>query len=149
MEHRGVYGLWRQHGLLVAVRKARGPYTGLLDLPGGAPEDSETPEETLRRELAEECGVTLHRHGPWHPFELHVTRDSSGGPIDFRHRGLITPVTVLDEVAAVQDVTGVELVDPTTTPLEQLSALTQHALTILEPATLPVSRCGSASLRPD
>lgn len=31
-QHVGVYGVWRVEGSLVLVRKARGPYTGLLDL---------------------------------------------------------------------------------------------------------------------
>lgn len=50
-QHSGVYGVWTQDGKLVTVRKARGPYTGLLDLPGGSPEPGESPEQTLRREL--------------------------------------------------------------------------------------------------
>ena len=34
MEHYGVYGVWLQNGLVVAIRKARAPYFGMLDLPG-------------------------------------------------------------------------------------------------------------------
>lgn len=47
MAHYGVYGAWCQNGRVVAIRKARGPYTGMLDLPGGSPEGDETSEETF------------------------------------------------------------------------------------------------------
>ncbi|TDC21873.1 NUDIX domain-containing protein [Kribbella albertanoniae] len=56
-KHFGVYGVWLQAGRLVLVRKSRGPYDGLLDLPGGSPEAGESEVDTLRRELREECGV--------------------------------------------------------------------------------------------
>lgn len=46
-------------GRAVLRRKARGPYLGLLDLPGGSPVPGESPEETLRRELIEERGVCV------------------------------------------------------------------------------------------
>lgn len=40
--HYGIYGAFLQSGKLVTVRKARGPYTGWLDLPGGSPERGES-----------------------------------------------------------------------------------------------------------
>jgi hypothetical protein len=36
--HFGIYGLVRAGDLLLTVRKARGPYVGWLDLPGGTPD---------------------------------------------------------------------------------------------------------------
>ena len=48
--HFGVYGLWKQDDRLVLIRKLRGPYSGLLDLPGGSPECNETEDQTLARE---------------------------------------------------------------------------------------------------
>lgn len=57
--HAGVYGRVIQDGKVLVVKKARGPYTGLYDLPGGTPEDGETPEETLAREIKEETGLDV------------------------------------------------------------------------------------------
>ena len=89
MEHYGVYGAWRQNGLVVAIRKARGAYTGMLDLPGGSPEPGEAATDTLERELREECGVTNVHVSSWHTFDFQVDRSSSGEPIEFHHKGLI------------------------------------------------------------
>jgi ADP-ribose pyrophosphatase YjhB (NUDIX family) len=111
-EHFGVYAVWWQVGRIVLVRKARGPYDGLLDLPGGSPEPGESQLETLRRELREECGVELARVVDRAPFEFHVGRDSSGRPIDFTHSGVVSRVEVAGDVAhgiAAEDVRGVVL----------------------------------------
>jgi ADP-ribose pyrophosphatase YjhB (NUDIX family) len=111
-EHFGVYGVWWQDGRIVLVRKSRGPYVGLLDLPGGSPEPGESEVSTLRRELREECGVELARVVDRARFEFHVDRDSSGRPIGFTHSGVISQVEVVGHVAhdiAAEDVRGVVL----------------------------------------
>ncbi|MFI5731237.1 NUDIX domain-containing protein [Kribbella sp. NPDC051587] len=112
MTHFGIYGVWRQAGRLVLVRKARGPYDGLLDLPGGTPERGESTDATLRRELWEECGVELTHVLETARFEIRVGRDSSGRPIDLTHAGLISRVKVEGPVVldiAAEDVRGVVL----------------------------------------
>ena len=60
--HRGIYGIIRRDNQILLIRKARGPYTGLYDLPGGSPEAGETPEQTVIREIKEEtnCDVISH-----------------------------------------------------------------------------------------
>ena len=55
--HIGAYGFIIQDDKIALIKKARGGYTGLLDLPGGGIEHDETPIEALRRELLEEAGV--------------------------------------------------------------------------------------------
>ena len=57
--HFGVYGIIQKNNQILLIKKARGPYTGLYDLPGGSPEENETLEETLAREIKEETGCDL------------------------------------------------------------------------------------------
>ena len=57
--HVGAYGLIIKDEKIALIKKARGGYTGLLDLPGGGIEHDETPAIALKRELMEEAGVTV------------------------------------------------------------------------------------------
>lgn len=57
--HTGSYGFIIKDDKIALIKKARGGYTGLLDLPGGGIEHNETPIEALHRELQEEAGVTV------------------------------------------------------------------------------------------
>ncbi|MBQ3695587.1 MAG: NUDIX domain-containing protein [Alphaproteobacteria bacterium] len=57
--HMGVYGVIKKDNKILVIKKARGPYTGLYDLPGGTPENDETPEETVAREIKEETNCDL------------------------------------------------------------------------------------------
>lgn len=140
MEHYGVYGIWRQSGLVVAIRKGRGPYLGMLDLPGGSPQFGETATETLQRELREECGVNNVAVSSWQTFDFQIEKSSSGESIEFRHRGLIALVTVQDEVhfiEGVEDVVGVELIDPTQHTVEEFTPAFAYALALLDSETDP------------
>ena len=58
-KHFGIYGLVIENGKILLIKKVTGPYDGKLDLPGGSPEFGERPEETLRREILEETGITI------------------------------------------------------------------------------------------
>lgn len=57
--HFGIYGVNIKNGKVLVIKKSRGPYTGLYDLPGGSPEKGETPEETLIREIKEETNLDV------------------------------------------------------------------------------------------
>jgi len=46
---------------VLLARRARAPYAGLWDLPGGFLEAGETPEAALGRELREELGARVRR----------------------------------------------------------------------------------------
>lgn len=47
-----------RHGLLLAAQRPDDkPWAGFWELPGGKAEANESPEEALRRELAEELGI--------------------------------------------------------------------------------------------
>lgn len=56
-KHVGVYASIIKDGKILLIKKARGPYTGKLDLPGGSLEFGENPEEGLRREIKEETNL--------------------------------------------------------------------------------------------
>ena len=58
-KHVGCYGIARNEGKVLLIRKGRGPYTGLLDLPGGGIEYGEKPNDTIRREFMEEVGIYI------------------------------------------------------------------------------------------
>ncbi len=55
----GVYGVILNEGKILLIKKARGPYKGMYDLPGGGVEYGESSEETLRREFLEETGLEI------------------------------------------------------------------------------------------
>jgi mutator protein MutT len=57
--HLGAYGLLINEEKIVLIKKANGPYTGKLDLPGGIIEYGETPEQALIREIKEEVGIDV------------------------------------------------------------------------------------------
>lgn len=57
VQHVGVYGIIGKGDRLLVVRKSRGPYKGLLDLPGGRTLHGEELLTALSREIMEETGI--------------------------------------------------------------------------------------------
>ena len=60
-KHIGVYALAIRDDSVLLVKKARGPYTGKWDLPGGSLEFGEKPLEGLSREVLEETGLSVQK----------------------------------------------------------------------------------------
>jgi len=58
-KHFGAYGIIIKDNNILLIKKVSGPYDGLLDLPGGTIEFGEKPDETLKRELKEEVGISV------------------------------------------------------------------------------------------
>lgn len=57
--HFGIYGILIRDKKILLIKKARGPYTGLYDLPGGSQEEGESYLDTLKREIMEETGCEV------------------------------------------------------------------------------------------
>lgn len=57
--HLGIYVIIEKGDSILLVKKTRGPYQGMWDLPGGRPEHGESIFQTLQRELKEETGIKL------------------------------------------------------------------------------------------
>jgi len=53
----GVYAVMMKGNDMLLIRQKQGPYGGKFDFPGGGIEFGESPEQALRRELAEEVAM--------------------------------------------------------------------------------------------
>jgi 8-oxo-dGTP pyrophosphatase MutT (NUDIX family) len=136
--HFGVYARIRDAGRILLVHKTRGPYTGLLDLPGGRPEPGETWPQTLERELHEELGLTTSATGDFRPFAIHVRQSSTGAPIDFHHHGVVLDLALASPPAPVTspDTAGYEWFDLRTGDTTCLSAAVRTVLGRHPPGTV-------------
>ena len=108
----GVFGAHLDGARLLVVRKATGPFTGWLDLPGGSLDSGETLEEALIRELTEETGSAPDAwEAIWRPFEVSATHGADGEPVAFVHRGFWKRVHIAApnlDLPPAQDIAGVE-----------------------------------------
>jgi len=82
--HIGVYGIYIKNNAVLLIKKSRGPYTGMYDLPGGKIEAGETIEECLKREFVEEVGCEIANQTFLSENE-YTTEQYKGKP--FRHFG--------------------------------------------------------------
>ena len=90
----GVYGICTKDDQVLVIKKGRGPYKGLYDLPGGRIEFGEKVEESLRREFEEEVGVSSVQANflAYNEYFCQFTNDL-GELKDFHHVGLYFTVT--------------------------------------------------------
>lgn len=93
-DHTGVYGIATIDSArkMLVVRKARGPYSGLFDLPGGSPEKNETSIETLTREVREETGLDVQNFSLVGNATIHVQYFEGGQQIYLNHRAIFFSV---------------------------------------------------------
>jgi 8-oxo-dGTP diphosphatase len=82
--HIGVYGIYIKNNAVLLIKKSRGPYEGMYDLPGGKIEPGETIEAGLKREFIEEVGCEISSHTFLSENE-YTTENYKGAP--FRHFG--------------------------------------------------------------
>lgn len=99
LEHFGLYALIFNMQQVLLIKKKRGPYTGMYDLPGGRPEFDEDFYATLAREVYEETGLTLHK-----ATQIKTALNISEFPdLMFRHVGILYLAEVSGELNSSGD----------------------------------------------
>ena len=114
--HLGVYGIILVENKILLIKKARGPYIGLFDLPGGSVEHGENIEDALKRELKEEINAVILDYSWFANYTHQVSFVDSNQEIDMHHVGLIYKVDRFDLSDLKQDITfedvaGAEFLD--------------------------------------
>jgi ADP-ribose pyrophosphatase YjhB (NUDIX family) len=97
----GVYGICIKGDDVLVIKKGRGPYKGLYDLPGGRIEFGEQVEIALKREYEEEIGVDVAGMTfiGYNEYFCQFTNDL-GEVKDFHHVGLY--FTVLCDTSTIK-----------------------------------------------
>lgn len=95
--HIGVYGLIEQDDSILVIRKSRGPYKGLLDLPGGRPSHGEDLLDALNREIEEETGIKAQNYSFLGNFSYLIPyQDNEGCQRELYHIALTYRVKNMD-----------------------------------------------------
>lgn len=140
-KHFGVYGIIIDADRILLVHKARGPYTGMLDLVGGTPETNETAKETLIREVAEESGIVVQQATYLAEYQYHcIYQDSQNREVDFTHTAQIYQVDAFDAsnfnaLIQSEDVAGAAWLACAQLSSERLSPIAAYALTLINDAS--------------
>lgn len=79
---------------LLVIKKARGPYTGRYDLPGGSLEPKELIEEGLVREIQEEVGCETESFKEIGSVSTLFKYTQEDKEVLFRHIGVLFEVTI-------------------------------------------------------
>lgn len=95
--HLGIYGLIEENGRILVIRKSRGPYRGLFDLPGGRPLHGEDLLTALTREIEEETGINAKKFSFFGNFSHLVPYQDDGGRLmELYHVALVYRVETMD-----------------------------------------------------
>ncbi len=86
--HFGVYGIFIKSDEILLIKKANGPYKGLLDLPGGSLEFGEKIEKALVREFKEETGFDILDYTLKDVFSTVVNWNMNNNLIKINHIGV-------------------------------------------------------------
>ena len=96
-KHIGVYALAVKDDSVLLIKKARGPYTGKWDLPGGSLEFGEKPLEGLSREVLEETGLSVQKCNLLNILSHTVVYESANGEKEkMYHLGAIYKVVLIN-----------------------------------------------------
>ena len=99
----GVYGISIVDGRVLVIKKARGPYRGQYDLPGGGIEFGESIREGLSRELEEEAGVKLLTTDLFDVNDVYNTFEHEGTTYESHHVGIYYLIEVAGELKTTGD----------------------------------------------
>lgn len=101
--HFGVYCFLHRNGKILLIKKTRGPYEGLWDLPGGKAEHGEQLDEALKREVLEETGVLVNSARLFNAFTWLVDFEYEGREISMYHVGVVYFTEDFDEKGLIAD----------------------------------------------
>lgn len=96
--HVGVYGVVRKGAEIALILKGRGPYTGMLDLPGGKIEFGESVEDCLKREILEELGVEVASFKLRKVLHNSISYEEGEGVVNLQHVGIVFDVGIKNEI---------------------------------------------------
>lgn len=105
--HLGIYAIIEKEQCILLVKKSRGPYREMWDLPGGRPSHGETILQTLQREIQEETGIELIDVAPYTNQVFIVEYKDGEEIISLHHTCLIYKATHFDS-SQFQDTINVE-----------------------------------------
>ncbi|HSX13283.1 MAG TPA: NUDIX domain-containing protein [Chlamydiales bacterium] len=95
--HLGIYGVFEKNNRILLVKKSRGPYKSMWDLPGGRPTHGESIFQTLKREVFEETGILLSKASPYQNVAFLVEYKESETLISLHHTCLIYHALEFDD----------------------------------------------------
>lgn len=135
--HIGSYGIITNNKQIILIKKARGGYTGLLDLPGGGIEHTENPEETLKREIMEEVGISIDNHKLLTILSNNITWNIKDNYYeDLHHLGIIYLVSAIDENIKTEpdgiDSNGANWYDINDININELTPFAKYAIEYLK-----------------
>ena len=101
--HLGIYAKLTKDGKTLLIKKIRGPYKDMFDLPGGRMEHGEDVVSALKREVMEETGVIVKSARLLDVFTHQAVYTYEGKTIDMHQVGIICEVTEFDDSGLIEE----------------------------------------------